>query len=65
VHATLAASLAKCPFPVRQTLLGTAYCFGRGVRRRRSCLRDAGPERNAADLDHAAGTGAVREHADG
>jgi len=48
-----------------QTLLGTAYCFGRGVRRRRSCLRDAGPERNAADLDHAAGTGAVREHADG
>jgi len=27
VHATLAASLAKCPFPVRQTLLGTAYCL--------------------------------------
>jgi len=27
VHAALAASLAKCPFPVRQTLLGTAYCL--------------------------------------
>ncbi len=27
MHATLVGSLAKWPFPVRQTLLGTAYCL--------------------------------------
>jgi leucyl/phenylalanyl-tRNA--protein transferase len=27
LRAAIAASLAKCPYPVRQTLLGTAYCL--------------------------------------